>query len=118
MSRSVAFHLACGFQASIARLASQVSWVVSRRRGRGPAGGVGASFLEVDEDGGEVGRVDAADAAGLADAARLDLLKFLAGFEAKLGDGRVVEVGREQLVFLAAVAFDLLGLPLDVAAVA
>src|SRR5690606_5754404 len=60
--------------------------------GRGRLGG--AAPLEVDEQRGDVGRVDAADAPGLAEGAGADPAELLTGLEPELGDGRVVEVRR------------------------
>ena len=42
--------------------------------------------LQVDEQGGDVGRVDAADPAGLAERAGPDPVELLAGLGAELGD--------------------------------
>ena len=57
-----------------------------RRRRRDVYGGdLGFSSFEVDEQGGDVGRADPADPAGLAERKRPDALELLAGLGAKLG---------------------------------
>src|SRR6476620_2814746 len=71
-------------------------------RGRGLARGA----VEVDGQDGDVGGGDAADAQGLAQAARSELLEFLFGFVAQAGDGGVVERGGDELCFELGEAVD------------
>ena len=73
--------------------------------------------LEVNEQGGDVGRADSADPAGLAERERSDALELLAGLGAKLGDRAVVEIGGDRLVLEPAKSLDLLDLATDVAVV-
>ena len=75
-----------------------------------------ASF-EVDQERGDIGRVDAADPARLAERAWPDAMELLAGLGAELRDRVIVEVGRERLVLQAPEPLDLLRLAGDVAAV-
>src|SRR4051794_3930240 len=73
--------------------------------------------FQVDKQGGDVRRVDAADPPGLAERTRADPGELLAGLGAELGDGGEVEVGRQRLVLQPAEPLDLLRLAVDVAAV-
>ena len=73
--------------------------------------------LEVDEQGRDVGRVDAADPARLAERARPDPAEFLAGLGPELRDRRRSRGRRDGLVLEPAEPLDLLGLAADVAAV-
>src|SRR3954453_12827562 len=83
---------------------------VHRRDRRPPA-------FEIDEQRGEIGRVDPADPAGLAERVGAYPLEFLAGLGAKLGDVGIIEAGGERLVLRAAKPLALLRLAVDVAAV-
>src|SRR5262245_57195296 len=77
----------------------------------------GLASLQVERQSCEVGRVQAADPPSLAEGSGADPCQFLAGFGAKLGDERVIEVGRKRLVFEPTEPLDLLGLTLNVPAV-
>src|SRR5437763_10906183 len=86
-------------------------WLWGMLRGFRVLGGPGRrAFLQVDEQGSEIGRVEAADAAGLAERAGADAGELLAGLGPQLRHGGVVQVGWHGHVLQAAEPLDLVRL--------
>ena len=83
------------------------------RRGSGRE----AALLQMHEQDRHRRRRDARDARGLADGRRLDLGELLPHFGGEACDGRVVQVRWQRGLLVAALAVDLVLLPLDVAGV-
>ena len=71
----------------------------------------------MDEQRGDIGRVDPADPPGLAEGARADPVELLAGLDSELRDPQVIEFARQGLFLQPAEPLDLIGLAVDVAAV-
>lgn len=67
----------------------------------------GVLALHVDQQGGDIGRVHPADPPGLAEGAGADPEELFAGLRAELRDRRVIQVGRDRLLFEAAEPLDL-----------
>ena len=65
-------------------------------------GALPVAIIQINQQHRQVGRADAADAAGLAEAGRADAAQLLARLGAELRDGGVVEVRRDRLATPAA----------------
>src|SRR4051794_14525002 len=73
--------------------------------------------VDVEHQHGKIGRTNAADAAGLAEAAGADAAKLFAGLVTKLGDGSVIEMHWDRFRFQALEALYLDRLAVDIAGV-